>query len=394
MKRNQSCENGGKQGRGPSEEHAEETDPAIQYLTESYQYHLPSRLIAQEPPRKREDSRLLLLSRKRGDVRHGSFREIGERLREGDLLVVNNSKVFPARIVGKKGSGGRVELLLLQPGGLRDTPPEGIDRGDRHQREWDCLIRASRRPRKGQVFHFPMGVEGEVACEPEEGIWRVRFDTGGVDFFEFLDQAGLTPLPPYIKRNGRPGPPRDPTEDRRRYQTVFARSVGSVAAPTAGFHFSEEMCNRLRAQGVVFAEITLHVGQATFLPVRESDIRDHTVRPERFHVTEDAAESIRTAMGQGRRIVAVGTTVVRCLESVFSQRRVIKACSGWADLYIIPGFRFGVVDALLTNFHLPGSSLLMLVSAFAGTERLRYAYQEAIRNEYRFFSYGDCMLIQ
>ncbi len=235
---------------------------------------------------------------------------------------------------------------------------------------------------------------GEVFGESDSGIWQVRFRTEGMDFFTYLDRFGLTPLPPYIKREQTRGLPPDTASDRVRYQTVFARSVGSVAAPTAGFHFSEEICRNLRARGVGFAEITLHVGQATFLPVREPDIRDHKVWPERFHVTEQSAEAVRTAMEQGRRIVVVGTTAVRCLESLFAQRGRVEACSGWADLYIIPGFTFNVVDVLLTNFHLPGSSLLMLVSAFAGVERVRKAYQEAIRNGYRFFSYGDCMLIQ
>ncbi len=394
MKHQKSSGNGRKQGKGPSEEHTEETDPANPYLTESYQYLLPSRLIAQEPPRKRDDSRLMLLSRQSGEVRHHSFRNIGECLREGDLLVVNNSKVFPARILGKKETGGRVELLLLQPGNRIDTPPEGIDRGNRSRIEWDCLIRASRRPRKGQVVQFPLGVEGEVAGETEDGIWRVRFRTGGMDFFSFLDREGMTPLPPYIKRNGTPGSPRDPGNDRRRYQTVFARSVGSVAAPTAGFHFSESLCRRLRERGIRFAEVTLHVGQATFLPVRTTDIRDHTVWPERFHVQEAAAEEIRKTRREGRRVVAVGTTVVRCLESLFAEKGRIETASGWASLTLVPGFRFRVVDVLLTNFHLPGSSLLMLVSAFAGAEQVRSAYKEAIRKEYRFFSYGDCMLIQ
>jgi len=244
------------------------------------------------------------------------------------------------------------------------------------------------------VFRFPLGVEGEVAGEPEPGVWRVRFRMGGLGWFEYLDRVGVTPLPPYIKRNGRPGTPKDPAEDRTRYQTVFARSVGSVAAPTAGLHFSEALCRELRERGVRFAEVTLHVGQATFLPVRAEDIRDHTVFPERYHVQEPAAEAIQAARREGRRVVAVGTTVVRCLESLWAERGRIEAATGWASLYVIPGHRFRVVDGLLTNFHLPGSSLLMLVSAFAGPERTRHVYEEAVRLEYRFFSYGDCMLIQ
>jgi len=336
----------------------------------------------------------LLLSRQTGEVWHDRFRNIGEKLREGDLLVVNDSKVFPARIVGRKGTGGRVELLLLQPGDRPDTPPEGVDGPGPSPVEWDCLVRSARRPRIGQVLQFPLGVQADVCGEPDEGIWRVRFRTGDLDLFAFLDRVGMTPLPPYIKRGGKAAYPADRTEDRLRYQTVFARSVGSVAAPTAGFHFSEALCGELRGRGIRFAQVTLHVGQATFLPVRTADIRDHTVWPERFHVQEAAAEAILGARREGRRVVAVGTTVVRCLESLFAQQGQIVAASGWASLTLMPGFRFRVVDALLTNFHLPGSSLLMLVSAFAGIERTRGAYEEAIREAYRFFSYGDCMLIQ
>jgi len=393
MKHPKTCGHGEKQGRSSAEEHAEEPDPACPYLTETYQYHLPSRLIAQEPPRRREDSRMMLLSRHTGEVRHERFRHIGEQLREGDLLVVNDSKVFPARILGRKESGGRVELLLLQPADGAGSPREGIDRHGDSPLEWDCLIRAARRPRIGQRLQFPLDVAGEVFGQTGDGIWRVRFRTGGLDFLAFLDRAGLTPLPPYIKRNGSPGPPVDRVEDRRRYQTVFARAVGSVAAPTAGLHFSRGLCGALQEQGVLLVGVTLHVGQATFLPVRTEDIRDHKVWPEWFHVQEAAAETIRATRRKGCRVVAVGTTVVRCLESLFAERGEIREASGWASLTLIPGFRFRVVDALLTNFHLPGSSLLMLVSAFAGIESTRRAYAEAIRNDYRFFSYGDCMLI-
>ena len=395
MVQRQSPKHGGNQEAGPFGAHVEGTVSAHPYRTESYRYHLPFRLIAQQPPQNREDSRLMRVPRTGGELWHGSFRQIGRWLRKGDLLVVNNSKVFPARIVGtKKESGGRVELLLLQPGDGRDSPPEGIDRAEAIVTEWDCLVRTSGRPRAGQVLLFPLGVEGEITGEPERGVWRVRFRMGQLDFFEYLDREGRTPLPPYIKRNGEPGPPKGSPEDRVRYQTVFARSVGSVAAPTAGFHFSEALCRELVEQGILFAEITLHVGQATFLPVRTEDIREHTVLPERFHVQEPAAEAIRAAQMEGRRVVAVGTTVVRCLESLWAERGRIEAASGWASLYLIPGHRFRVVGGLLTNFHLPGSSLLMLVSAFAGPGLIRRVYEEAVRREYRFFSYGDCMLIQ
>jgi S-adenosylmethionine:tRNA ribosyltransferase-isomerase len=389
-----SCLDKGKQEEDSPGGRAEEDDPASLYLAETYHFHLPSRLIAQEPLPNREESRMMMLSREDGGLEHRSFREIGACLRKGDLVVVNNSKVLPARILGNKPSGGRVELLLLQPSDPRESLRECVEGEAPSPTEWDCLIRSSGRPRKGLVVRFDRGGGGEVTCGLGHGIWRVRFQTEGLDFFAFLDRVGLPPLPPYIKRDPARGEGVDPALDRERYQTVFARAVGSVAAPTAGFHFSEGLCRDLRAQGIGFVEITLHVGQATFLPVRERDVRDHKVWPERFDLTPQAAEEIQKAQQEGRRVVAVGTTVVRCLESLANERKQVEAASGWAALYVLPGFRFRVVDALLTNFHLPRSSLLLLVSAFAGADRVRRAYEEAVRNEYRFFSYGDCMLIQ
>jgi len=369
--------------------------PANLFLAEAYEYDLPPALIAQQPLEERDHSRLMVLERVSGRRVDSKFHTIRDFLRDGDLIVVNNSKVFPARIVGRKASGGRVELLLLRP-----CLPEGGDldvcQGEDYPPgpDWECLIRTSARIRPGQKFFFPEDVQGEVVERPDPRVWKVRFNKGGPDFFPFLERFGLTPLPPYIKRGEAAEPDSDLLRDRQRYQTVFAKRLGSAAAPTAGFHFSEALCRCLREAGIGFAEVTLHVGESTFLPIRACDIRDHQVRAERVFVSQAAAAEIQAAKQDGRRVVAVGTTVVRCLESVVAGKGKLVAGAGWADLYITPGFRFQVVDALLTNFHLPRSSLLVLVCAFAGRESVMEAYREAVQRGYRFFSYGDCMLIQ
>jgi S-adenosylmethionine:tRNA ribosyltransferase-isomerase len=337
----------------------------------------------------------MILDRRTGRVAESVFSHLREFLREGDLLVVNNSRVFPARLIGRKETGGRVDLLLLRPchaggggvaGGLQECAGNGQD--------WECLARASGRLKAGQGLWFAGDLRGEVLGRSNPGVVRVRFSKGGEDLFRFLEAFGRTPLPPYIRRGEAQGACVETGGDRERYQTVFARVSGSAAAPTAGLHFSDLLCRRLREGGIRFAEITLHVGEATFLPIRSADIREHALRPEPVFLSQEAVREIEDAKAAGRRVVAVGTTVVRCLESVATGRGWLVPGAGWADLYLVPGFRFQVVDALITNFHLPCSSLLVLVCAFAGRESVLGAYREAVRRGYRFFSYGDCMLIQ
>jgi S-adenosylmethionine:tRNA ribosyltransferase-isomerase len=336
----------------------------------------------------------MILGREDGSLHHSTFRNLRAYLREGDLLVVNESRVFPARLVGRKTTGGRADLLLLQPRNSQELSCPVREGWDSESGEWDCLLRSSGRPREGQILVFPGGLEGVVTGSSGGGVWRVRFTLQGGDLLAYLEAHGLIPLPPYIRRDRGGAAPEGVLRDQDRYQTIFARKTGSVAAPTAGFHFTETLCKSLKATGVAFARISLHVGQATFLPIRTPDVRKHTIWPERYCVEEQEAEKIREAKREGRRIVAVGTTVVRCLESMVSDRGRIEAGEGWAHLYILPGHRFGLVDALVTNLHLPGTSLLVLVCAFADREFVLRAYAEAVRKEYRFFSYGDCMLVQ
>lgn len=367
-----------------TEECVEEEGPQRPFRRDTYHYVLPARLIAQHPLPRRDESRLMVLSRESGALHHSSFRNLRDHLHEGDLVVVNDSKVFPARLIGNKPSGGRVDLLLLKP----------CDGQGSGSCVWECLIRCAGRPRKGQAFAFPQGLQGEVEGHSGDGVWKVRFGLEPAALHDYLDDHGRVPLPPYIKRDFDKGPACDRSGDRERYQTVFAEHVGSVAAPTAGFHFTEALLRSLEQGGVSFARITLHVGQATFLPIRARDIREHGLGPERYRLSEENAEKIRLAKQEGRRLVAVGTTVVRCLESLVSEKGRIEAGQGWTNLYILPGHRFEAVDALITNFHLPGTSLLVLVCAFAKGEHVFHAYEEAVRRSYRFFSYGDCMLIQ
>ena len=376
------------------EECVEEEAPPSPFLRDTYHYVLPSRLIAQHPLPERDESRLMVLCRESGALHHSSFRNLRDHLREGDLLVVNDSKVFPARLLGTKTSGGKVDMLLLHPSHADRAASCRLDWEDPGSQEWNCLIRASRRPKKGQAFAFPRGLEGGVIGDSEGGIWKVRFNLDLKKMLAYLENHGLIPLPPYIKRDHTSCLSEDSSEDRERYQTVFAQKIGSVAAPTAGLHFTGSLCRSLQEEGIALERITLHVGQATFLPIRTRDVRRHRMWPERYSVSEETAQEIRKAKQEGRRLVAVGTTVVRCLESLVSDRGRVEAGERWASLYIVPGYRFKLVDGMITNFHLPGTSLLVLVCAFAQTQQVLTAYREAIRNEYRFFSYGDCMLVQ
>jgi len=351
------------------------------YSLADYSYTLPEELIAQVPASARDQSRLMVLERKAQRTSHHIFEDIVHLLAPGDLLAINNTRVVPARLVGTKETGGRVEALLL-------SYPE--HRGAEHKDKLtcECLVKSSKRPRTGSRFYFDGGLEASV-LDGRNGVYRLEFRLDG-DFDAVIDQTGLIPLPPYVKRDETTPPPCD---DRKRYQTVYAAKKGAVAAPTAGLHFTRGLLNELSAMGVEIVSITLHVGYGTFLPVRAADIREHEIHTEAYEITEGAAGAINRARDEERRIVAVGTTTVRVLEFAADTKGRVQAGSGDCDLFIYPGFKFNVIDALLTNFHLPGSTLLMLVTAFAGRDFVKGAYEEAIRRRYRFYSYGDAMLI-
>jgi S-adenosylmethionine:tRNA ribosyltransferase-isomerase len=360
------------------------SNPDPDFELASYQYDLPPELVAQTPLAARDASRLLVLDRSTGRVEHGRFAELPERLRPGDLLVTNRSRVIPARLIGRRERGGKAEILLVRRrgGGL-----------------WDAMLRPGRRLRAGMSVEVGPGlrvlVEPDAAHAPlpteappgaETVVRAVRLVPDGMSEDEALERFGHPPLPPYIRREDAPS-------DRERYQTVYAREPGSVAAPTAGLHFTPELLARLAARGVERAEIVLHVGPGTFRPVEVDDVRHHRVDPERVLIPEETAGAIDRARAEGRRVVAVGTTVTRALESALDAHGRLQAGERETDLVIVPGHRFRVVSALVTNFHLPGSSLLLLACAFAGRERLLAAYREAVAERYRFYSYGDAMLI-
>jgi S-adenosylmethionine:tRNA ribosyltransferase-isomerase len=358
-------------------------------LISEFDYELPEELIAQAPLAERDASRMLVLDRARAAWRDRSFADLPGELREGDHLVVNNTRVFPARLVGRREpSGGRVELFLVEERG------EGV---------WDALARPARRLARGQTISFGDGrLRGEIIDAGDEGRRTVRFDCAG-DFHALLEEFGRVPLPPYIKRvhvtdaNGATGATDEAdarlAEDRERYQTIYAGRRGAIAAPTAGLHFTPRVLERLRARGVSVTEITLHVGYGTFAPVRVTDLGGHTVAAERYEITPEAAAALDEARARGERIVAVGTTTVRALESAAEGGGRLTPGARSTALTITPGYRFKVVDALVTNFHLPRSSLLVLVASFAGRELTLDAYAHAVAARYRFYSYGDCMLI-
>ena len=347
-----------------------------------FDYELPEELIAQHPAGRRDASRMLVVSRGGGEWRDGSFAELPSELREGDALVVNDTRVFPARLEGRREpSGGRVELLLV-----RRLPEEG------GAQVWEALARPARRLAENTSITFGDGrLRAKVVGVPGAGPERVvRFEADG-DFDALLEEFGRMPLPPYIRREGADLASR--AEDRERYQTVYAERRGAIAAPTAGLHFTARVFEELRARGVHIAEVTLHVGYGTFAPVRVEDLGEHTVAPEHFEINEETATLINRTRERGGRVVAVGTTTVRALESAADERGRVRAGAAETNLTITPGYNFRAVDALLTNFHLPRSSLLVLVSAFAGRELVLSAYRHAVSARYRFYSYGDCMLI-
>lgn len=354
-------------------------DDSDSYRLEHYDYPLPEELIAHTPHERRDASRLLVLDRSKGCLDHRRFEELGGYFETGDVLVVNDTRVVPARLRGVKESGGKVEILVLDPG---KDPQSGEREG------YLCLIKASKAPRAGSRIWLNDSLPALVLSAVADGQARVRFETQE-GLLDILDRMGETPLPPYIRPESRA----QRIDDRSAYQTVYASSPGAVAAPTAGLHFTAPLLENLAARGIERVAITLHVGYGTFLPIRTEDVRHHKMHSELIGLSREAADRIDSALREKRRIIAVGTTVVRTLEWVFDRFGGITSYCGPCDHYIYPGYGFKVVSSLITNFHLPRSSLLLLVSAFAGRERILDAYLEAIRWRYRFFSYGDAMLI-
>lgn len=353
--------------------------------TDDFDFVLPPELIAQAPLPERDASRLLHVDRPTGARAHLRFTELPGLLRDGDVLVLNDSRVIPARLLGKKaGTGGRAELLLVRP--AADVETEAALQAGADGTVWTCLGQSSKGFKPGAKLEFDAGLTAEVLADQGGGEFRVRFTSALSTLEEALARAGRLPLPPYIERA--------PTEaDADRYQTIYARKQGSVAAPTAGLHFTPAVFEALDARGVDRAFVTLEVGPGTFLPVREGDVSKHVMHPERCVVPEATAERLRRARAEGGRIIAVGTTVVRTLESMADDALVLRAGGMDTRIFITPGFTFRVVDALVTNFHLPKSTLVMLVSAFLGREATLAAYADAVRERYRFFSYGDAMFI-
>ena len=341
------------------------------YRLSTYQYDLPQELIAKYPVEPRDECRLLVANRRTGELESRIFKEIGQYLQAGDTLVLNDTRVIPARLYGFKATGGQVELLLLK----------------KTDNTWEALVKPGRRIKPGTMVHFP---DSEVTAEVLDNLQleggRIIVFHNCTDEEEFINRMGRMPLPPYINREAS-------QEDNFNYQTVYARQWGSVAAPTAGLHFTESLLLNLQKQGINIARILLHVGLGTFRPVSSEDIRQHTMHGEYFEVDEQTTEQLKQTRASGHRIIAVGTTVVRTLETIYNNKSGFLPGSGETCKYIYPGYEFGAIDGILTNFHLPGSSLLMLVAAFAGLDLTSNAYNMAVQQRYRFFSYGDAMLI-
>lgn len=337
---------------------------------QDFYYELPEELIAQDPLEDRSSSRLLVLDKESGVVSHHVFRDITGYLEEGDCLVINDTKVLPARLIGsKEGTNAKIEILLLKR---------------RENNIWETLVKPGKKAKIGTKIHFGDGIlTGEVVDVVEEGNRLVQFTYEGI-FEEILDRLGQMPLPPYITHQ---------LEDKNRYQTVYAAHTGSAAAPTAGLHFTPELLRQIEEQGVDIAKVTLHVGLGTFRPVKADEITDHHMHSEFYQIDEEAAAKINRAKENGKRVICVGTTSCRTVESAADDAGRLRACSGWTDIFIYPGYRFKMLDCLITNFHLPESTLIMLVSALAGRENVLAAYREAVEEGYRFFSFGDAMFI-
>ena len=339
-------------------------------LKKDFWFDLPPEQIAQEPAEPRDAARLMVLGRQDGHIEHRVFHELPALLHAGDLLVVNNSKVLPARLIGSKDTGAVCELLLLHQ-----------VKGD----EWECLAKPGKRMKEGTIVRFGDGsLTARVLQTLPDGNKRVEFSYDTATLYEKLDQFGRMPLPPYITKQ---------LEDQSQYQTVYAKELGSAAAPTAGLHFTPELLDTLQKQGIEITQITLHVGLGTFRPVKEDDIQDHVMHSEWYSVSEENAEAIRRTKANGGRVIAVGTTSCRTLEAVAEKYGEIRACCGNTDIFLYPGKPFRCIDGLITNFHLPESTLIMLVAGFCGYENTMHAYQAAVQEKYRFFSFGDAMLI-
>lgn len=352
------------------------------FALSDYTYDLPPEQIAQVPVQNRSGSKLFHIDRKTRQCAHHTFGDLVSLLRSDDLLVVNNTKVIPARILGKKETGGKVEILIIDyTAGLKNLDQTGFF-------QCDCLVKASKHPKAGARILLGKSMQAQVMAV-NGYISQIRF-SGGDQFLKFLETKGQIPLPPYIKRDDTA----KDLKDAHNYQTVYAEHKGAVAAPTAGLHFTQELMDQLEKKGVEVASLTLHVGYGTFVPVRVDDIRDHQIHTEYFSLSAQTADKINAAKKAGRRIVAVGTTSVRTLEYVSDENGYVVSRAGQCDLFIYPGYRFKCVDAMITNFHLPESTLLMLVSAFYDRKKILEAYTLAVEKGYRFFSYGDAMFIE
>ena len=339
--------------------------------TSDFYYDLPKELIAQDPLEDRSASRLMHLNKETGEYEHGHFRDILKYLKPGDCLVINDTKVIPARLYGSKvGTDAAIEILLLKR---------------RENDIWETLVKPGKKCKVGTVISFGDGIlTGEVVDIVDEGNRLIQFHYDGI-FEEILDQLGEMPLPPYITHK---------LQDKNRYQTVYAKHEGSAAAPTAGLHFTKELLQQVQDAGVKIAHVTLHVGLGTFRPVKVEDVTQHHMHSEFYVVEEDQAKLINDTKAAGGRVIAVGTTSCRTLESATGEDGILKAGSGWTEIFIYPGYRFKMIDGLITNFHLPESTLVMLVSALAGKEHIMAAYEEAVREKYRFFSFGDAMFLR
>ena len=339
--------------------------------TEDFDFELPEKLIAQTPIDKRDSSKMMVVDKETGNIEHHVFSDIVNLLNKGDVLVLNDTKVMPARLFGvKEDTLAHIEVLLLK--NIKDDV-------------WSCLVKPAKRVRVGTVISFGEGLlKAKCINIKEEGIREFEFIYDGI-FYEILDKLGTMPLPPYIKEK---------LEDKDRYQTVYAKNIGSAAAPTAGLHFTKELLDKINEKGVIICYVTLHVGLGTFRPVTVEDVTNHKMHSEYYEMDEDTANTLKKAKEEGRKIISVGTTSVRVLETVMNKYNKFCKCNGWTDIFIYPGYKFKAVDNLITNFHLPKSTLIMLVSALASKKIILNAYHEAIKNKYRFFSFGDSMFIK
>lgn len=338
---------------------------------EDFDYELPEELIAQVPLEKRDTSRLMVLDKNTGEIKHRHFTDILDYMNEGDTLVLNDTKVLPARLIGtKEDTGAIIEILLLK---------------DIQDDTWECLTKPAKRVHVGTVISFGNGeLKAKCTYEGEEGIRKYELIYEGI-LLEILEHLGTMPLPPYIHEK---------LEDQSRYQTVYAKNVGSAAAPTAGLHFTEELLSKIMEKGIHITYVTLHVGLGTFRPVQEENILDHKMHTEYYEMSEETANLLTNTKKNGNKIIAVGTTSVRTIETIMNKYHEFRACSGTTDIFIYPGYQFQAVDFLITNFHLPKSTLIMLISALAGREHVLNAYREAVKEKYRFFSFGDSMMIK